>query len=196
VREIRDLVKLHSPAFLCVVETQLQKKSVENLSVSLGFDNCFAISSSGRSGGLGLFWNKEIKIEVLPYSQYHLDVIVTEEGQDPWRLTVVYSEAQVGERHKTWDMLKFIRSSNDYPWLCIGDFNEVLHRSEHVGVNERSQGQMEGFRETIDVCGLCDLGYKGLSWTFEKRVAGGSFCRARLDRALASPSWCGRFPLA
>ena len=64
VREIRDLVKLHSPTFLCVVETQLHKKTVENLSRSLGFDKCFAVSSSGRSGGLALFWNKEIKIEV------------------------------------------------------------------------------------------------------------------------------------
>jgi hypothetical protein len=163
VRELRDLVKRHNPAFLCVVETQLHKYSVENLSRSLGFDKCFAISSSGRSGGLGLFWNKEIKIEVLPYSQYHLDTIVTEEGQEPWRLTVIYGEAQVQERYKTWDMLKFIRSFNDYPWLYIGDFNEVLHQSEHIGVNRRSYSQMAGFRDAIDVCGLCDLGYTG--WT-------------------------------
>jgi hypothetical protein len=157
---------------LGVVETQLHKKNVENLSSSLGFDKCFVISSAGRSGGLGLFWNKEIKIEVLPYSQYHLDTIVTEEGQEPWRLTVVYGEAQVTERHKTWDMLRFIRSASDLPWLCIGYFNEVLHRSEHEGVNERSNSQMAGFREMVDLCGLCDLGYTGVPWTFEKRVAG------------------------
>jgi hypothetical protein len=55
---------------------------------------------------------------------------------------------------------------------------------------------MAGFRDVVDVCGLCDLGYKGVPWTFEKRVTGGSFCRTRLDRALASPSWCSRFPEA
>jgi exonuclease III len=92
VRELRDLLKRHNPIILCVVETQLHKKNVENLSSSLGFDKCFAVSSAGRSGGLGLFWNKEIKIEVLPYSQYHLDTIVTEEGQEPWRLTLVYAQ--------------------------------------------------------------------------------------------------------
>jgi hypothetical protein len=171
----------------------MHKNSVENLSRSLGYDKSFAISSSGRSGGLGLFWNNEIKIEVLPYSQYHLDVIVSEQGQENWRLTVVYGEAQVSERHKTWDMLKFIRSSNDLPWLCIGDFNEVLHREEHEGVNERSYSQMAGFRDMIDVCGLCDLGYRGVPWTFEKKVTGGSFCRTRLDHALALPSWSARF---
>jgi len=48
----------------------------------------------------------------------------------------------------------------------------------------------------VDVCGLYDLGYEGRSWTYEKKVAGGSFCRVRLDRALATPDWCGRFPLS
>jgi hypothetical protein len=35
---------------------------------------------------------------------------------------------------------------------------------------------MAGFRETIDMCGVCDLGYKGMPWTIEKKVAGGQFC--------------------
>jgi hypothetical protein len=65
-----------------------------------------------------------------------------------------------------------------------------------VGINERRWSQIAGFRDDVDVCGLCDLGFKGVSWTFEKKVAGGSFGRVRLDRALASASWCSRFPAA
>jgi hypothetical protein len=98
--------------------------------------------------------------------------VVTERGRDPWRLTVVYGEAQVAERQKTWDMLKFIRSSNDLPWLLIGDFTEVLHRSEHMGVNERSYSQMAGFRDAVDVYSVQDLGYKGVPWTYKKKVPG------------------------
>jgi hypothetical protein len=181
---------------LWVVETQVHKTRVVGLSRTLGFDKSFAVSSSGRSGGLGLFWNKEIKIEILPYSQYHLDAVVTEQWRESWRLTVVYGEVQVRERQKTWEMLKFMRSTNDLPWLCIGDFNEVLHHSEHEGVTGRSYSQMAGFRDAVDVCGLCDLGYRGVPWTFEKKVAGSSYCRTRLDQALATPTWCTRFPLA
>ena len=48
----------------------------------------------------------------------------------------------------------------------------------------------------VDVCGLQDLGYQGNSWTYEKKVAGGSYCQMRLDRALASNEWCERFPVA
>jgi hypothetical protein len=108
----------------------------------------------------------------------------------------MYGETQVAERHKTWDVLKFIKSSSPLPWMCIGDFNEVLHQHEHMGVAERSLGQIEGFRKALDVCELAYLGYVGNSWTYEKRVAGGSLCRVRLDRAVASAPWSTRFPMA
>jgi hypothetical protein len=91
-------------------------------------------------------------------------------------------------------MLKFIKSTSPLPWMCIGDFNEVLHQSEHVGVQERSHAQIDGFREMVDVCGLYDLGFEGRSWTFEKRVVGGSFCHVRLDHALATIDWRLKLP--
>jgi hypothetical protein len=55
------------------------------------------------------------------------------------------------------------------------DFNEMLRRKEQLGPNIREEYLMEGFREVVDVCQLCDVGYKGLDWTFEKKVAGGYF---------------------
>lgn len=47
-----------------------------------------------------------------------------------------------------------------------------------------------------DVCGLCDLGYTGLDWTFERKINNGQFCRVPPDRVLAMASWCVLFPLA
>ena len=193
VGELRNLAKKYAPTVLCVLETQIHKSRMELLKGTLGYDNSFAVSSSGRSGGLGIFWNNKTRVEILPYSQYHIDAIVTEYGKEPWRLTCVYGDAQTAERHKTWDMLKFIKASSHLPWMCMGDFNEVLLREEHQGVQERSHAQIAGFREVVDVCGFHDLGYEGRSWTFEKRVAGGSYCRVRLDRALATADWCSRF---
>jgi hypothetical protein len=45
VRELRDLTKCYSPSILCILETQLPKKRVLGLSRSLGFHNCFVVSS-------------------------------------------------------------------------------------------------------------------------------------------------------
>jgi exonuclease III len=47
VRELRDLAKEYAPTVLCVLETQLPKNRVEELARSLGYDNAFAVKSSG-----------------------------------------------------------------------------------------------------------------------------------------------------
>ena len=60
----------------CVLETQVHKTRVEGLKHTLGFDNSFAVSSSGRSGGLGIFWNNNTSVTLLPYSEYHIVVWV------------------------------------------------------------------------------------------------------------------------
>jgi hypothetical protein len=71
----------------------LSAKTSNPVVCTLGFDNPFAVSSSERSGGLGLFWNNNTRVEFLPYSQYHIDSIITEYGKEPWRLPCVSGEA-------------------------------------------------------------------------------------------------------
>ena len=82
-----------APSIFCIVETQINKARVEGLSGSLGFDNGFAIDSSGRSGGIGVFWNNGINLVNLGYSKYHVDVSVQGLGPAEWRLTCVYGDA-------------------------------------------------------------------------------------------------------
>jgi hypothetical protein len=41
--------------FFCVVETEVHKSWVESLVGTLGYDNVFAVSSTGRSGGMAIF---------------------------------------------------------------------------------------------------------------------------------------------
>ena len=157
VRELRDLAKQFAPSILCILETQVERTRVESLAGSIGFTNSFAVSSSGRSGGLGIFWNEEIKLEVLGYSEYHIDVSVEQMVETKTRITFVYGEAQTSERYKTWDMLHGIAGTSNEPWVVIGDFNEVLHAHEHDGIGQRSQAQMDSFRDAIDTCSF--VGY-------------------------------------
>ena len=56
--------------------------------------------------------------------------------------------------------------------------------------------QIQAFMDTIDVCMLLDIGFKGRFWTFERRVAGGTYTRCRLDRALVNTNWMARYPMA
>lgn len=83
-----------------------------------------------------------------------------------------YGEAQTQLCHQAWDVLKDISSCSPLPWLCLGDFNEVLHPEEHIGIGKRHNAQIQGFTDAVDICMLLDLGYSGNVWTFEKKVRG------------------------
>lgn len=53
---------------------------------------------------------------------------------------------------------------------------------------------MDKFRRVVSECNLGDLGFKGSKFTWSNKQDSGSFVKERLDRALATPEWCGRFP--
>jgi hypothetical protein len=44
-----------------------------------------------------MFWNDDIKLGILPYSQYHLDATISERNSEPWRLTCVCGANQTSE---------------------------------------------------------------------------------------------------
>jgi hypothetical protein len=121
------------------METQINKCRPENLRFSLGFDSSFAVSSSGRSGGLGLFWNNDVDVSVKKYSNYHIGTIVSEHRKELWRMSFIYGEPDRSLRYRTWDIMKQMRSDMDLPWVCIGDFNEILKREEQLGPNTQGR---------------------------------------------------------
>jgi hypothetical protein len=92
-------------------------------------------------------------------------------------------------------LLRTLKQQNDKPWLCCGDFNEVLHSWEKEGGAVRPQGCMDKFKETLELCELDDLGYVGdtFTWRNHSHLAG-SYIRERLDRAVASLPWREHFP--
>jgi hypothetical protein len=65
---------------MSVMETQIHMSRVEGLARTLGFENCFLVSSSRRSGGLGMYWNNEISVEIFQYLHYHIDARMSPRG--------------------------------------------------------------------------------------------------------------------
>jgi hypothetical protein len=53
---------------------------------------------------------------------------------------------------------------------------------------------MDPFRNTLIGCNPGDLGYKGLKYTWSNKKETWVLVKKRLDRAVATPNWCGLFP--
>jgi hypothetical protein len=153
---------------------------------SLGFSGAFAVSSNGLSGGLALFWSSSVKVDLRAFSSQLIDIVVSQEEGPDFRATLIYGEPRKELRHQFWDRLRFLKSTWNGPWICAGDFNEVLHSDEHFGLRDRDENQMELFRDCLDDCGLMDMGFIGPKYTWTNRQDGERNIKVRLDRAVAN----------
>ena len=87
----------------------------------------------GRAGGLALFWCEQINIEVRSYSSSHIDVkIMGDRVEDNWRFTGFYGQSLTHRRHESWTLLRQLYEQTNLPWICAGDFNEILSLDEKV----------------------------------------------------------------
>jgi exonuclease III len=81
VGELRDLIRSFNPSLIFLCETKKSRHAMDTLKWSLGFANGEYVASQGKSGGLALLWTREIDVEIRPYSQYHMDAIIREDGR-------------------------------------------------------------------------------------------------------------------
>jgi exonuclease III len=156
----------------------------------LGLNGFEGFSSDGFSGGLALFWHESICVEVQAMNNRYIDAYVRESPSAPqWRLTCVYGEPRVEDRHLMWDALRNLKNVSNLPWLVFGDFNEALWHEEHMSNTPRLVNQMEAFREVLFDCNLTGLGFSGILYTYDNKRAGRANVKVRLDRAVACPAW-------
>ena len=161
VRELRSIVKLEGPSLLFVMETKIKAKRVEDLKFTLGFAGSFAVDSVGLSGGIGLFWSRDVTVDLKNFSKNHIDVLVHSNNQNAyvWRFTGFYGAPRAEERHHSWRFLCTLHNIPHSAWLCMGDFNETLYACEHFSRAARSEAHMRAFREVVDEISFQDLGW-------------------------------------
>ena len=189
-------MKAKGPKIVFLMETKKTKSYLERLRCCLKFDNLFIVPRRNLNGGLALLWMNDVNLHVRTFSPRHIDAVVNPGIDDAWRFTGFYGAPEVANREDSWLVLRHLSSQFILPWVCIRDFNEITKLSEKLGGAIRSEFQMQNFRDCLDVCGLKDLGYSGLPYTWCNRRFGGQVVWVRLDRAFATSDWLLKFPTA
>ena len=112
--------------------------------------------------------------------------------------TRIYGEPQFELKYKTWELMEWLKDQDNeqMPWLCAGDFNEILYHHEKEGGVPRTQSCLDRFKGAQEVCELDDLGFSGDIFTWRnKQTTGDTHIRERLDRAVANAGWRMKFLL-
>jgi hypothetical protein len=198
-RSVSDLclmVKEKKPSFVFLIETISTKKCLEMIRIKMGFVGLFVVDPVGRSGGLALFWMEECGLEIYNFSRRHINAILKSSDDNfVWKFTGFYGNPESAKREESWSLLGHLKTHAPVPWLCVGDFNEILTHSEKVGAAIRRESQMDGFRFALEDCQLANLGFSGSRFTWSNHHTNTFFTKERLDRAVANNEWCGRFPV-
>ena len=110
--------------------------------------------------------------------------------------TGVYGHLEEERKAETWRLMRHLHACGTLPWLCLGDFNEILSFDEKRGGNPRQVTPMVAFRHTLFHCGPIDLGFRGYRFTWRNGRYGATFVEERLDRFVATIEWRELFPKA
>ncbi|KAH9724450.1 reverse transcriptase domain-containing protein [Citrus sinensis] len=102
-------------------------------------DTVQQIEKTGMSGGLAMMWNSEITVNITSYSSYHIDAIIQNDSGKRWRCTGIYGHPEAQQKRHTCTLMRRLKGLSPLPWLCIGDFNEIMHPNEKSGGNDRNE---------------------------------------------------------
>lgn len=64
-------------------------------------------------------------VSVLSHSDYHIDVEIKMDREQPHRMTGFYEFADRGLRHQSWALLRQLATQAQLPWVLLGDFNDL-----------------------------------------------------------------------
>ena len=194
IRSLLNLQKEEDPDILFLSETKMDSRRMEGLRWKLGMTNLVVKDCKGKSGGLAIFW-KEIDLHLHGVSRFYIDADVVEKDGFTWRFTGFYGEPKTDQKDLSWKALRALNAARSRPWLCMGDFNEILLGCEKEGGLPKAQRCMDKFRNALEDCLLADLGFVGDPFTWRNQShRSENYIREWLDRAVASAGWCGRFP--
>ena len=116
--------------------------------------------------------------------------MVEEPDGREWRLSGVYREPSCDNKERTYQLIHDLHAQSSFPWVAIGDFNEILLSLEKEGGAPRHQSRLQAFQDALADCSLEDIGFHGDKFTW--------FCgglKERLDWAVSNGDWMEMHPL-
>ncbi|XP_074374021.1 uncharacterized protein LOC141714399 [Apium graveolens] len=152
------------------------------------------VDVQGHSGGLALLWKNEGGCRIRDVSRNFIDVEVENDQIGRWRYTGFYGCPERNRRRESWDMLKMLAGRSSLPWCVFGDFNDMLYMHEKRGGRRHPFSLLKGFSDTLQECGLTDLGFVGEQFTWKRSRGQHNWVQERLDRGVANNAWKELFP--
>ncbi|KAK4268485.1 hypothetical protein QN277_025138 [Acacia crassicarpa] len=195
VRNLKEECFRKKPHIVFLMETKQKARYLRKVRRRCGFNEEWLVDPIGISGGLALWWADSIKVDILFSSINIIHARISSDLLDvPSYITCVYGPTDENVRRLCWQEVRRIGRNIHDPWLCLGDFNEILHQSEKEGGEPRSWRKILNFKCLLADCELDDLGFYGSCFTWCNNREEPETIQERIDRALGNIQLREHFP--
>lgn len=166
VQALRVLTTQERPNIIFIMETKNQEQKVLKLRRRLRFQNSFIVNPMRTAGGLAIFWDEEVLLTIDSFIEH---VIIAHchlpTSNQRMHISFIHAPNEFNERRMLWEYI--CRKSYHFhlPWVCIGDFNELLYQWEKVGKKRIENYRIAAFRDFLNHCSLMDMECKGCTYT-------------------------------
>ena len=183
-----DLAKYNFP----IGDQKLDDFVLKELSCLDSFKHFLLPPIRPGSGGLALFWDQDVDLQILSSTKNYIDTHISYKGRS-FHSMFIYGEPEIANRASFWDHISSFTTNRDTPWMVTGDLNEIVDNSEKSGGPLRAEGSFCTFRNFISQANLFDLKHTGnfFSWRGKRH---NHLIHCRLDRTLINSSWSDAYP--
>ncbi|XP_057416239.1 uncharacterized protein LOC130710871 [Lotus japonicus] len=201
VLALKGLIHSKAPDVVFAMETKMYTSEVLKNRGMGGLPNVFPVQCAGsgrsRASGLFLMWSSEVEVDILSASLNHIAFsLVHPDHHDPMHMLAVYGFPEEQNKVRTWQLVKSIcPQGRDVPWLCFGDFNDILSPTDKLGGDPPNYAHMQEVMATCSTCDLHDVGFSGYRFTWSNKRAVPGTVEERLDYALANDAWDALWPV-
>ncbi|XP_057422210.1 uncharacterized protein LOC130716023 [Lotus japonicus] len=166
VRALRKLIHSEAPDLVFLMETKLYNSEMLTHRGMSGLGNIFPVQCAGRGR--------------------------SERGDYPsavMQVLAVYGFPETQDKVRTWALIRRYKPDSNTPWLCIGDFNDILSPADKLGGDPPNFDQLQVATQACTDCGLSRVDGRGNSFTWTNNRTQPATIEERLDYALVNEAW-------
>lgn len=189
-----DMISPHKPDILSLMEPKVSGAQADEICLNVGFANWVRVEAFGFSDGIWIFWKEEVIVDIVCTNPQFILLQVSDGGDPPWNLSVVYGSSNGMLRDKLWDELCSSFFNFDGPWFSVGDYIAVVSSKEVSPGGNLAHYRCGKFLDWIFKQGLMDISFSGSKFTWFCGLNSNTFQGTRLDQGLCNVEWRILFP--
>ncbi|KAL1204611.1 hypothetical protein V5N11_033247 [Cardamine amara subsp. amara] len=191
---VKNWIDKYGIEFGALLETRVKAGKSDRIVTSL-FKNWSMVSNYEfhRLGRIWVIWSTKVKLRVVFKSAQMITCAIELEDGEDFFCSFIYASNFEEERRELWrDITQGQNSASlrGKPWLCCGDFNEILDIKEHsnFSISPTVTPGMRDFQAVVRCCSFTDLAHHGPQFTWTNKRDNDIICK-KLDRMLVNDKW-------